>query len=374
MFCCKTLIKLLMSVSIILGSSCYAKQDVYFGTGSVSGDGIYHSVLDKKTGKLSEPVLVAKIKEPSFLANHPTLNVLYAAATIDKTPVVAAYSKLTNGKLALLNHVEIGDGSGAHIAVHPSGRFLLTAQYGGGSVAVFALAADGKVIKRSQLIEHTGGSKVVKDRQNSPHPHWVGFSPDAKFAFVPDLGLDAVMIYRVADNAAELIGHGQADTIAGGGPRHMRFSKNGQFIYLLNELDLSISTFTYDAQTGQTKREFVVPTLGKAIKEQEDFNSASEILVHPTGKYVYSANRGHDSVSVFASDESTGSLRLLETEHVRGAFPRNINMDPEGKWLLAAGQHSNTVAVFKIEQTTGLLQYRTNSTVNVPEPTCILFD
>lgn len=349
------------------------EQNVYFGTGTKKGNGIYHSVFNSDSGELSTPIKVADIKAPSFLAKHPSLPILYAVANINKVSVVAAYAIEQNGSLSKINSQPINDRNGTHISVHPSGKFLLSAQYSGGSVAVFPLDKKGVVQPRSQLFEHQGGSKVVAKKQDSAHPHWVGFSPDSKFAFVPDLGLDTIKIYRVSDDETQLVAHSQANTIAGGGPRHMRFSTNGKHIYLLNEFTLSISTFEYNKIEGLATLSHVTAALDEQAKSQEAFNSASEILVHPSGKFVYSANRGHDSVSVFSSNKTTGQLMLKEVEHVRGSFPRNINLDQTGKWLFAAGQHSNTLSVFAIDQQTGLLQYQTGNTVNLPEPTCVLF-
>ncbi len=364
----------LVAGCLLFSQSSMAKQDVYFGTGSKLGDGIYHSVFNDNTGRLSSPKKVASVTAPGFLAKHPSLEVLYAVAKINKQPVVVAYLINADASLSLLNSSQIGDGVGAHIAVHPSGKFLLTAQYGGGSVAVFPLDEGGAVQKRSQLFEHQGGANVVPKRQQSPHPHWVGFSPDAKYALVPDLGMDSIVIYRVSNDYSHLEQHSRADTIPGGGPRHMRFSTNGDYIYLLNEFALSVSTFRYEADKGLATLVHVTPALDEKTKQQEAFNSASEIVVHPSGKFVYSANRGHDSVSVFSSDEQRGTLALQEVEHIRGSFPRNINLDHTGKWLFAAGQHSNTVSVFSVDQSRGLLQYQTRNTVNLPEPICILFN
>ncbi|GEA09863.1 lactonase family protein [Alteromonas sp. KUL49] len=362
-----------IAITLTTATSAFAAQDVYFGTGNKQGDGIYHATFDETSGHLSAATRVADIDAPGFLAKHPKRDVIYAVAVAEDVPVVAAYKKAQDSSLVFINSVAIGDGSGTHISVHPSGKFLITAQYGGGSVAVFSLGEDGEIVERTQLIEHQGGSKVYKNRQDSPHPHWVGFSPDGEYAVVPDLGLDAAIIYEVNESEYTLTHHGEAVTVAGGGPRHMRFSVDGERIFLLNEFTLSISTFDYDAAKGTAQRVSVTPTLSEATKSQEAFNSASEILVHPNGEFVYSANRGHDSVSVFTLDDD-GALSLLENEHVRGAFPRNINLDLSGKWLFAAGQHSNTVSVFAIDQSSGLLQYQTGNTINVPEPICILFD
>ncbi len=339
--------------------------DVYLGTGKT---GIFHAIFNTDTGQLSTPALAADIRSPGFLAMNAEQTHLYAVAKTDK-PVVAAYAIESDATLRLLNTTPIGDGGGAHISVHPSGNFLLTAQYGGGSTAVFPIAEDGSVQERSQLIEHQGGSKVVDRRQDSPHPHWTGYSPDGKYAFVPDLGLDQIVIYAI--DGITLTPHGHAQSIPGGGPRHMRFSIDGKFIYLLNELDLSVTTFAYNADKGSANARSTTPALSQEVKSKELFNSASEIVVHDNGKFVYSANRGNDSVTAFQTDPATGALRVIEVEPIRGAWPRNINLI--GNWLIAAGARSNTLSVFAIDSTTGTLTYQTKSSRNVPGPICILF-
>ena len=175
--------------------------DVWLGTGrSKVSKGIYHCTLNQETGKLSDPSLVAEISGPGFLAMHPNGNVLYAVGTLDKVPSVVAYKitgRKNNASLTMLNLLPIGDGGAAHVSVDPTGKMLLTAQYGGGSTASYSLAADGSLGKQTALIKHEGGSKVVPGRQDAPHAHWTGFSPDRRFAFVPDLGLDQVVIYQV---------------------------------------------------------------------------------------------------------------------------------------------------------------------------------
>jgi 6-phosphogluconolactonase len=363
----------LLVLNLALATAVQAQDiDVYFGTGDQGSRGIYSAVLNTESGQLSTARLVAEIGAPGFLTLHPDGKTLYAVSTTNEAGV-AAYKIEENGDLSLRNKEPIGDGNSAHVSVHPSGKFLLTAQYGGGSVALFPIADDGSVQQRAQLIKHKGGSGVVGNRQNSPHPHWVGFSADGRFAFVPDLGLDQIVIYRVNENEPSLEYHGVAQSLAGGGPRHMRFSTDGQFIFLLNELSLSVTTFAYNAAEGTTERLTTTPALSDAVKAKEAFNSASEILTHPNGKFIYSANRGHDSVSVYHADPVTGSLEVSEVEPVRGAWPRNINLDPSGKWLLAAAAHSNTISVFAVDQEDGELTFQTNGVINVPNPICILF-
>lgn len=344
---------------------------VYFGTTGRETKGIYRATLNTESGKLGPAELAAEIGSPGFLALHPDGDRLYAAGRLDNDAVVAGYRIGDQGTLTHFTTSPVGDGGATHLTVHPSGTFLLTAQYGGGSAALFPLDRDGK-LGPATLNEHEGGSQVVAGRQDSPHPHWTGFSADGRFAFVPDLGLDGIVIYAVDAAAPAVRKHGIAESVPGGGPRHMRFSADGRFIYLLNELSLSVTTFAYDAQAGTTERRSTTPTLSEQVKAQEGFNSAAEILVHPGGRFVYSSNRGHDSVTAYRADPATGRLDVIEVEPIRGSWPRNIAMDRAGRWLLAAGAHSNTVAVFAIDPETGSLTFQGRNIINVPGPICVL--
>lgn len=349
--------------------------DVYFGSSSHNEVGIYHSQLDLDKGTLTSARQVHDLYDVKFLTSNADQSVLYAVAkqATPHAPVVAAYRVKDNGDLTWLNSVDVNDTTGVHVAVHPSGRFLLTAHYSGHSISVFPIDDDGSVGEKSQSFKHSGGSGVVKGRQDNPHPHWVGFSPDGRFAFVPDLGKDQVVVYQVNEDKTLLLPHGSVDLPAGGGPRHMRFSKDGRFIFVLNELQLSVSTLSYNAEKGTATLVSTTPTLSNSIKEKETFNSASEIVVHPSGRFVYTGNRGHDSVSVFQVDESSGKLTLLEVESIRGSWPRNINLSPEGNWLLAAGAKSNTVSTFAVDDDSGELSFPTGNIINVPEPITIEF-
>jgi len=345
--------------------------NVYFGTGGSETKGIYQAKFDTEKGTLSDVKLAAELGSPGFLALHPDKQKLYAVGKLEDQTVVVGYQINTSGVLKQFTVSAIQDGEGTHIAVHPSGKFLLTAQYGGGSVALFPLDQAGKLGSVS-ITEHKGGSKVVPNRQDKPHPHWVGFSADGQYAFVPDLGLDHIVIYKTDKDKPTIKEHGSAATIPGGGPRHMRFSVDGKFIYLLNELTLSVSTFKYDASNGSATLVSTTPALSEEEKSKEEFNSSAEILVHPNGRFVYSSNRGNDSITSYTADPATGLLTVKEVEPIRGAWPRNITMDNSGHWLLAAGAHSNTISVFEIDQTTGELTYKTKSIINVPGPICIL--
>ena len=363
---------LVLSLLFVFPSLRAEPLDVYFGTGGKGADGIYHATFNPETGKLTDATRAAEINGPGFLAMHPDGGMLYAVATMEKEGGAAAYRIAEDGSLEFVSFVPTGDGGGAHIAVHPSGKFLLTAQYGGGSVALVPLDEGGN-LGDPTVTEHEGGSGVVENRQKAPHPHWCGFSPDGKYALVPDLGMDGIVIYTVDTDAPSITKHGFAESVPGGGPRHMRFSVDGKFIYLLNELSLSVSTFSWDAEGGTAEMLSVVPALSEEVKAGENFNSAAEILVHPSGKFVYSSNRGHDTVSVYEADIATGGLSVTQIQPIRGAFPRNINLSPDAQWLLAAGADSNTIAVHAVDQETGKLTFQRGHVINVPSPICILF-
>lgn len=347
-------------------------RHVYFGTGGPGAKGIYHATFDTEKGSLTPAKLAHEIGSPGFLALSPDGTKLYAAATKDNVGGVAAYRVGKDGALEFFHFEPTGDGGAAHVAVHPSGRFLLTAQYGGGSTALLPLDAEGKP-GTATVTEHEGGSKVVEGRQDSPHPHYCGFSPDGKYALVPDLGMDGVVIYSIDPDKPAVTKHGFAESVAGGGPRHLKFSKDGKHIYLLNELSLSVTVFAWDAATGTAKRLGTTPALSEEAKAAESFNSAAEIVLHPSGKYVYSSNRGHDTVTVYETKEDGAALEVIQVQPIRGAFPRNINLDPSGKWLLAAGADSHTVAVHAVAADTGKLTYQRGSIIQVPAPICIVF-
>jgi 6-phosphogluconolactonase len=351
--------------------------DVWLGTGRAGASkGIYHCLLNLETGKLTEPTVAAEIQGPGFLAMHPKEPVIYAVAGDQGVPSVVAYrigQRGKNASLRRINSLPTGDGGAAHVAVDSSGTILLTAQYGGGSTASYSLNRDGSLKEQTALIKHEGGSGVVDRRQDAPHAHWVGFSPDNRFAFVPDLGLDQIVIYRVDMDQARITPHGAASAPPGGGPRHMKFHPNGKWVYVLNELSLSVGVYDYDSKSGTLTPKQTIDTVSKPQLEKELFKSASEIRVHPSGRFVYSANRGHDTITAYRVDAQNGTLSVIEIENVRGATPRNFNLDPSGKWLLAAGQDSHTLASFAVDQNTGELTYN-RSIVHAPAAICVLFE
>jgi 6-phosphogluconolactonase len=352
--------------------------DVWFGTSTPRNGlskGIYHGAFNTETGKLSRVELAAEVSGPGFLAKHPNGKMLYAAASDGGTPSIVAYRIVGGGGQASLvkdGSVPIGDGGAAHVSVSRDGKVALSAQYGAGSTACYSLDESGGLIERTDLQKHPAGSGVIEGRQDKAHAHWTGTSPDDRFAFVPDLGMDKVVIYEIDKDNGRLLPHGYGLCPPGGGPRHMKFHPNGRIAYVLNELALSVTVFDYDADAGTMEAIQTIQTLPESVKAKEVFNSSSEIRVHPTGKFVYAANRGNDTITAYSVDQATGKLTLIEVEPIRGAWPRNFNLDPSGRWLLAAGQNTNSVSIFKIDQVTGELQF-TKDAEFVPQSICVLF-
>ncbi len=367
-------------MSILFASPLTAWADnlnIWIGTGRSSlSRGIYHCQLNTDGGKLGEPTLVAEMEGPGFLAKHPTQPVLYAVGGLNKDQVVAAFAiegSVDKPSLRFLNSVPIGDGGAAHVSLDKTGKTLFTAQYGGGSVAVFSVSNDGKLLERTQLIDHSGGAKVVPDRQDASHAHWTGVSPDNRYLFVPDLGLDRVVIYQLDPKTGKIEPHGSGIVPPGSGPRHMKFHPNGRWIYVLNELSLTVTVFEYDTAMGTMTPKQTIHAVPTAELAREKAKSASEIRVHPNGKFVYSANRGHDTITVYSVDPANGELKRVQIENPRCATPRNFNLTPDAKWLLAAGQLSNTLGLFSVESDSGRLVFQQTS-VFVPTPICVLFD
>ncbi len=333
--------------------------------------GIYRTTLDVDSGRLDRPTLAAELASPGFLVAHPTQPRLYSICRLtDGSGGVAALQVLPASPfLRLLNTQSTGDGEAAHINLDATGRLLFTAQYGGGSVAVFPLADDGRALPRSALIEHHASGPDAQ-RQEGPHPHWVGPDPTNGYLLVPDLGIDQVVIYKLNLQSGQLSRHGAGQCAPGSGPRHMKFHPHGDVAYVLNELQLTVTVFRYDARAGTLTEIQTIPSLPENLQEVPC--TASELRVHPNGRFVYAASRGHDSITVFKVDPDSGKLSFVEREAIRGSWPRNFNIDPSGQWLLAAGARSNTIAVFRLDSNTGRLTY-SGHTVNCPSPICLEF-
>jgi 6-phosphogluconolactonase len=352
---------------------------VYIGTYTVpNSKGIYVSRLDTEKGTLSPPELAAETPSPSFLAVHPTERYLYAVnetnTFTDETGGVSAFAiDRGTGKLQALGQ-QSSEGSGpAHLTVDKSGRNVLVANYGGGSVAVLPInAKDGKLKSGSALMQHKGHS-VNQSRQSEPHAHSITTDPSGRFVYVADLGLDWIVIYQLDERKGLLTLNEppNAKVEPGAGPRHFSVHPSGRFGYVINELNCTVTAFTRDANDGGLTQLQTVSSLPANAQMQQGFSGA-ELEVHPTGKYLYTSIRGHNSIAVFSIDQNTGRLTYVDSTSTQGDTPRGFGIDPQGKYLLAGNQNSNSVVVFRIDSSTGKLT-PTGSKIDVGSPVCIKF-
>ncbi len=352
---------------------------VYIGTyTNTTSKGIYVSRLDLAQGTLSAPVLAVESSNPSFLAVHPTRDLLYSVneiGTFDGKPSgsVSAFTiNRETGALTALNRQPSVGGGPAHLIVDHGGRNVLVANYGGGSVAVLPIGADGALQPASAFVQHTGSS-VNPARQKEPHAHSVNVDAGDRFAYVADLGLDKVMIYRLDAAKGSLVASDPpfVATEPGVGPRHFAMHPRGRFAYVINELLNSVTAFTRDPERGGLTAMQTISTLPADQKPLPNYSTA-EVLVHPSGRFLYGSNRGHDSLAVFSIDEKSGRLTFVETQPTQGSTPRGFGIDPTGAYLLAGNQRSDSVVVFRINQETGRLT-PTGSKIAVGAPVSVKF-
>jgi 6-phosphogluconolactonase len=315
---------------------------------------------------------------PGFLSIHPSKKYLYAIGDVTtpdgkKGGGISSFSIEANtGKLTLLNQQSaIGSGP-CHVNVDATGKMAVLANYGSGSVASYAIGAEGKVSEAASFIQHEGSSLDPK-RQKGPHAHSVNFSPDNRFVFACDLGLDKVLIYKVDPATGKMTPNEPAfaKTPAGGGSRHLAFHPSGKFVFVNNEMAMTETVFAYDTANGAMTEVQTVSTLPEADRGKPGFSTA-ETLAHPNGKNVYVSNRTHDTIAVFNCDPATGKLTLIQNVPVEGQIPRNICLDPTGKWLIAAHQNSGTAALFNVEAESGKLSF-TGTKIEVPGSICVRF-
>jgi 6-phosphogluconolactonase len=352
---------------------------VYIGTYTgAKSQGIYVSRLDLAAGTLSAPALAAESQNPSFLAVHPTRDLLYAVneiGTFEGKPSgsVSAFTiNRDTGVLTTLNRQPSVGGGPAHLVVDHGGRNVLVANYGGGSVAVLPIGPDGALKPASAFMQHTGSSANAS-RQKEPHAHSVIVDPADRFAYVADLGIDKVMIYRFDGGRGSLAASDPpfAAIEPGAGPRHFALHPRGRFAYVINELLNTVTAFTRDPERGGLTAVQSISTLPADQKPLPTYSTA-EVLVHPSGKFLYGSNRGHDSITVFSIDEKSGRLTFVETQPTQGSTPRGFGIDPTGAYLIAANQRSDSVVVFRINQETGRLT-PTGSKIEVGAPVSVKF-
>jgi 6-phosphogluconolactonase len=347
----------------------------YVGTYTDKGSkGIYVYSFQPSTGKLDSIGLAAETPNPTFLAVHPNHKYLYAANEIGKykgenTGSISAFRiDAANGKLMPLNTVSSHGNGPCYVTVDRSGKFVLAANYGGGTVSVLPISADGSLGEATSSIQHAGSS--VDRRQRGPHAHSINMSPDNRFAIAADLGLDKLLVYRF-DAIKGTLQPNDPPSVSlapGSGPRHFAFHPNGRVAYSINELKSTVTVFDWNAQRGVLADKQTISTLPKDFSGE---NSTAEVVVHPNGKFLYGSNRGHDSVAVFAIG-GDGKLTTVEITPVQVKVPRNFAIDPSGTFLFAEGQNSDRVVLFRLDPKTGRLT-PAGTTVDIASPVCMKF-
>jgi 6-phosphogluconolactonase len=382
---------MLMIFRLLLGSALLAlvattafaaepkpdKFRVYIGTYTgPKSKGIYRCELDLATGKLSTPEVAAEVTSPSFLAIHPNQKHLYSVNEISdlkgkKVGGVSAFAiDAKTGALTLLNQQGSGGAGPCHLTVDRAGKNVLAANYGSGSVCVLPVADDGRLREASCVVQHKGSS-VDKARQQGPHAHSVNVDAHNRYAFVADLGLDKVMIYKLDAPHGTLTANEPPAFVTrpGAGPRHFAFHPDGKAAYVINEMACTINSMVYDPERGALSERQDVSTLPDILKPGY---STAEVQVHPSGKFVYGSNRGQNSIAIFKVHPTTYVLLPAGHQGHHVKTPRAFGIDPTGAYLIVANQDGHSLVVFRIDQASGALT-PTGSEIQVGSPVCVKF-
>jgi 6-phosphogluconolactonase len=352
---------------------------VHVGTYTEGGrrEGIYRFRMNPADGTLRPAGAAVAGDNPSFLALHPTGRFLYAVNEVteyggEPSGAVSSFTvDPATGQLVLLDRRASRGGAPCYISVDGTGRFALVANYVGGSVAVLPIAGDGRLGEASAVVQHRGSGPNA-ERQSGPHAHCVILDPSNRFALVADLGIDRIMVYRFDAGAGTLTPAAApyAALPPGAGPRHLAFHPGGRFLYLVNELDLTLVAFGYDAATGALT---AVQTLPLVPGRPEGETLGADLHLLPSGRFLYASVRGDNSVAVFAVGQAAGTLTPVQRVSTGGDWPRNFAIDPTGRFLLVANQRSNTIVGFRVDPATGRLT-ETGQRLEVPAPVCLRFD
>jgi 6-phosphogluconolactonase len=350
---------------------------LYVGTYTRNGsEGIYRLRMDPSSGTLTPAGVTSGIENPSFLAIHPDLHTLYAVAEVGEFEgkpggALNAYRiDPQTGDLTFLNQQLTYGAAPCYVSVDATGSVAMVANYSGGNVAAFLIQEDGSLGSASDRVQHEGSGPDPK-RQEGPHAHSINVTPDNRFALAADLGLDKVMVYRLDPVRGTLSPHDPpyAAVPPGEGPRHFDFHPNGRFLYVINEMGSTVTVFAFDADAATFEPLQTISTLPEGW---EGRSSCADIHVSPSGRFLYGSNRGHDSIAIYAIDETRGTLSVVGHTPTGGRTPRNFAIDPTGAFLLAANQDTHSIVVFSIDRESGILE-STGIEANVPMPVCLAF-
>jgi 6-phosphogluconolactonase len=368
--------KLFMAIFAGIGTAAVAAAQpepdswrVYTGTYTRGeSEGIYLLNFNAETGALSLEGVAAETENPSFLALHPGLPVLYAVGEMSSGGTVSAYRiDDETGKLDPLNQESSQGGGPCHVAVKPDGSQVAVANYGGGNVAVLPIDDEGKLSEATSFFQHEGSGPNER-RQEKAHAHAVVYSADGKHLVVADLGTDQLRVYENQPSGDVVpLGPPYPATAPGAGPRHFEFHPTLPYAYSINELDNTVTVFSWYGEGGLAP----VQTIATLPDDFTAENTTAEIAIHPTGNYLYASNRGHDSIVAYAINED-GRLSLIGHTSTGGKTPRNFAIAPGGKFVLAANQNSDNVVVLRVNAKSGGLE-PTGIEVIVPTPVCLVF-
>lgn len=336
--------------------------------GRGSGIGVYR--FDPGSGVIEHVETVGGIVNPSFLAVNPEGRNLYAVAESPAAGSVVAYARdPETGTLRELNRRSSQGIGPCHLSVDASGRYVLVANYGSGSIAALPIGPDGSLDEAPGSVQHEGSS-VNPERQEGPHAHMIAPSPDGRYVYATDLGADRIFGYRLDPATGQLLPVAGAGAVAepGAGPRHFAFSPDGATVYVINELGFTVTRYAYDPDSGRLAPLQSVPTLPPGFDE---WNLCAHVAVSPDGRFMYGSNRGHDSIATWAV-AGDGALTFLRHVPAGGKTPRNFTLDPSGAWLLVANQDSDTVVVMRRDVETGLPE-EPGTAHDVPSASCLVF-
>ena len=350
---------------------------ILFGTGQIlegKGEGIYLFRMDPETGRLTRQETTTGVVNPSYLTLDPARRHLYAVNELKTfggmaSGAVSAFRvEPETGRLTFLNQKSTGGTDPCHVVVNDRSTQVFVSNFMSGSVCVFPIQPDGTLGDASQFIQHSGSS-VHPKRQRGPHAHSLIFDKHNRFAFVPDLGMDKLMVYKTDFDKGRL-SPAKVPFVSvqpGAGPRHCVFHPSGRYCYLIQELDSTLSAYRYNPNDGTFELLQTVPTVVSDGFTGD--NTCADVQILPKGRFVYGSNRGHDSIVIYRIDQETGRLSFVGMESTRGRTPRNFAIDPTGRFLLAANQDSDNIIVFRIDPETGMLSAVDQTAV--PTPVCV---
>jgi 6-phosphogluconolactonase (cycloisomerase 2 family) len=338
-------------------------------TRGAHGEGLSVYAIDAATGLWSRVQLLSSVINPGYLALDPRRPVLYAVQPVANEVSAFAIDD-RSGELTLINRQPSGGNDPSHLAIDPTGRFLVAANYVAGTVEVLSVNADGSLGAPTDVVATKGELGPHRTEQPGPHPHQCPFDPSGRFVVVPDKGFDRLFVFTIDSATGRLVPADppSARTRSGAGPRHIAFHPRLPYAWVINELDSTVTAYRF-GQTGALEAIQIMTSLPSTFTGD---NTGAAIVVSPSGRFVYASNRGHDSVAIFRVDESNGMLSPVGWESTKGSTPRFIGLTPAGTRLVAANQRSDSIVEFRVDQAAGTLT-ATGQVVKVNTPVCIVF-